>query len=236
MEEQVWTREEIKGKIKNILNAEGSAYTIKIQHPETGKCRAGPSVPRSRHVEDMCYDLKQLWPLMLYAGVVTAESDPDNLMQKTATRVLSCITEVIVGLLNSSKNPGAPEISLANIEKVLRRGQSQTHIIARKVARTATVVPIFQDIHGNEKEWYYDIGYGFDVIIKRQYEINDCENSIENMKRLENAGHIWLNASEWLESRKKERKGMALGPIPPPSSPFSVTATSTCRIEEIDNE
>lgn len=195
----------IKEKIKEILDESGENYRVRIQNPKTGKERWAPPIPRNRMIEDMCYERLGMWPIQLYAGVRAAELDPDNLSAKKARNTIACVTEVIVGMLNYCCKEDSPDVGLADVETVLRRGDCATYIVARKIPATEEVTPFYHNHRGERCEWYYDVSYTGEVT-EFLYERFQCSSSLDNMERLKRAGHIFVNHVEWKASAERSQK------------------------------
>jgi hypothetical protein len=175
----------IKELIRNYTRDNEECYSIKIQDTNTGELRAGPGIPRVPEIERYCHKLGSMWPLQLYCGVRSAELDREI---KSLEKVWDCVREVLLGLLN-----GYPQVGLAEVEKVLRWGDCHIYLVARPPPKVGKVTGIVHNGMGEEREWFYDLVYGIPELLRATFEKFDCENSRQNMERLEKAGHIVAN-------------------------------------------
>jgi hypothetical protein len=107
---------------------------------------------------------------------------------KSLERVWDCLREVLLGLLN-----GNPSVGLADVEKILRWGDCNVFLIARPPPIVGKVKGIIENGRGERCEWFYDMVYGIPDLLRDSFEKYDCENSRQNMERLEKAGHIVRN-------------------------------------------
>lgn len=178
----------IDALIRNYTRDDDSTYSVKIQDTNTGELRSGPGIPRVPEIERYCRKLGSMWPLQLYCGVRSAELDREI---KSLEKVWDCVREVLLGLLN-----GYPQVGLADVERVLRWGDCNIYLVARPPPKVSKVTGIIRNGMGDECEWFYDLVYGIPDLLRASFEEYDCENSRENMERLEKAGHIVANYEE----------------------------------------